>query len=225
MKKILILLILTLSFISAFSLSADNTAGQMSNVNDITIMELKAFEEGRSEKYEGRPKPASMDFDDDIFEKYLNALPVNLRATEKLRYSTVKNIKSFIVRVLERSPYSKGLKTRKGNKRGVVYMANIHGLRLKKSTRSKKGKSYKWKELKFEQYPEFMEYFAKRRLGISGAGQLSKKKLKQDAAMEYLGMAILCDWFGHYKNALKHAKRAVKICPDIKIRVSRMMLR
>jgi hypothetical protein len=196
-----------------------------SEVKDITTITLEEFSDGRGEIYKGRQKPASMNFDDNIFKKRLASLPKNLQKNEKLRYTTVKDIKPYIVRVLERSPYPKGLLTkRKRMRSGVVYMANENVLRYKKSTKAKKGKSYKWGDLIFDQYPAFMEYFAKRRLGITGAGNVSKKKFKKDAATEYLGMAILCDWFGRYDDALKHAQKAVKIYPAMNERVSRMML-
>ena len=195
------------------------------DVKDITTMELEEFQKGRDELYGKRPRPASMDFEDGEFNKYLNTLPKERQPMEKTRYNTVKDIKHFIVRVLERSPYPEGLITKSGEKKGVVYMANENIIRLKKSTRSKKGKSYEWSDLAFEQYPAFMEYFAKRRLGVSGAGQKTRKDIKKDAAMEYLGMAVLCDWFGHYEDALKHAKRAVEISPECKDQVSMMMLR
>lgn len=191
---------------------------------DITLVELEEFQTGREELYGNRPRPASMEFDDAKFKKYLSSLPEKYRANEQARYITVKDVKRYIVRVLERSPYPNGLVTRTGKKRGVIYMANENILRIKKSHRSKKGKSYKWSEVAFEQYPAFMEYFAKRRLGISGVGQKSKKKIKNDAAMEYLGMAILYDWFGHYETALSYAKKAVKISPEAKERISKMML-
>jgi len=198
---------------------------EKSAVRDITTVTPEEFSEGRAEKYKGRPKPASMTFDDDVSNKYLTSLPDELRKTEKLRYITVKDVKPYIVRVLERTPYPKGLMTkRKTMRSGVIYMANENVLRYKKSTRTKRGKSYKWSDLSFKQYPAFMEYFAKRRLGISGAGTVSKKKFKKDAANEYLGIAILYDWFGHYDNALKYAQKAVEICPEMNERVSRMML-
>lgn len=194
-------------------------------IQDISTMELEEFEKGREELYGKRPRPASMDFEDSDFKRYLQTLPQDKKPMEETRYKTVKDIKHFIVRVLERSPYPKGLITKRGTKRGVVYMANTNILRLKKSTRSRKGKSYKWTDLAFEQYPAFMEYFAKRRLGISGAGQKTRKQIKEDAAMEYLGMAMLCDWFGKYEDALKYAKRAIEISPESKNKISNMMLK
>lgn len=192
---------------------------------DIAAVTAEEFVQGRAEKYQGRPKPASMDFKDDVFNKYLATLPEPLRATEKLRYTTVKDVKPYIVRVLERSPYPNGLILKNKNmSHGVVYMANENLLRFKKSTKSKKGTSYQWEDLAFEQYPAFMEYFAKRRLGVTGAGATSKNKIKKDAATEYLGIAILCDWFGQYEDALKNAKRAVELCPEMNDQVYRMML-
>jgi hypothetical protein len=112
-----------------------------------------------------------------------------------------------------------------GRKRkGVVYMANENILRLKKSVRSKRGKNYKWSDISFSQYPAFLEYFATRRLRMPGAGLHSRKEMKKNAANEYLAAAILSDWFGYYENALRYAKRAVDIYPDMKKQVSRMML-
>lgn len=192
---------------------------------DITTVELKDFEEGRDEIYKKRPRPASMTFDDKKFEKYLVSLPVKLQAAEKLRYQTVKGIKHYLTRVLERSPFPKGIYLKgKGKKNGVIYMANLNGLRFKKSTKSKKGKTYKWNQLAFAQYPACLSFYAKRRLGISAVGRTSKKKIKRDAANDYLALAIVCDWFGEYKKSLKYAKIAVKTYPKLKNSVSRLML-
>lgn len=158
---------------------------------DITEMELEEFQTGREELYGKRPRPTTMEFNDDVFKKYLQTLPKEKLSMENARYKTVKGIKHFIVRILERSPYPNGLITKHGKKRGVIYMANINIVRVKKSTRSKKGRSYKWDDVAFEQYPAFMKYFADRRLKVIGAGQKSHKQIQNDAAMEYLGMAIL----------------------------------
>jgi len=204
---------------------AVNTETANETTLDITTVELKDFEEGRDEIYKKRPRPASMTFDDDKFKKYLLSLPEKLQKAEKLRYQTVKGIKHYLTRVLERSPFPKGIYLKgKGKKNGVIYMANENGLRFKKSTKSKKGKTYKWDQLAFAQYPACLSFYAKRRLGISAVGRTSKKKIKRDAANDYLALAIVCDWFGDYKKSLKYAKIAVKTYPKFKNSVSRLML-
>ncbi|MBN1864421.1 MAG: hypothetical protein JW808_05935 [Victivallales bacterium] len=208
----------------ARSLKAGDGGKRREDFKDITTVLPDEFKEGRSERYAGRPKPISLDFDDKAFEQYLSSLPENLREGEKLRYSIIKGLKHHMILVMERTPFPNGLITKRGKRNGVVYMANVNVLRLKRSQKSKKGESYKWEDLSFRQYPAFIEYFAKRRLAVSGAGQVSREEQMQGAANEYLGLAVLCDWFGQYEDALKYANEAVNTHPDSIKNISRIML-
>ena len=70
-----------------------------------------------------------------------------------------------------------------------------------------------------------MEFYAQRRMKIIGAGGKSRTAIKKDAANDFFGAAILCDWFGDYENALKYAKEAIKNNPLIKKSVSNMILK
>jgi hypothetical protein len=190
---------------------------------DIEQVTLNQYADLR-EKYKNRPKEASLDFDKNKVIKYIESLPENLQKLEKARFNTVASIKTYIVRVLERSPFPNGIKTKRRNIRGTITMANENYLVYKKSTKSRKTQRLYWKEVSPEQYSDMMEYYAKRRSNVTGAGGKTQAQFKKDAANDYLGAAILCDWFGNYESALKYAKAAVKHNPDLRKTVSKMIL-
>ena len=199
------------------------------------VMELteEDFAADRETKYSARPRPASLEFDDleKGLDDYFNSLPTNLAEKERKRLKGVKKVKHYIIRIMERTPYPEGLivknkkkpgKTRKI--RGVVYLANKHHLRLKKSKRSKKGRNYDWEDLSMIQYERFIDFFAERRLKMTGAAESKKTDMISDAANDYIALALLLDWYGYYTDALKYAKRAIEIKPDFSAKVSDLFL-
>jgi len=175
--------------------------------------------------FRNRPKEPSLDFDKSKVERYIKSLPEKLRKREESRFTTVSTIKTYIIRVLERSPYPNGVQTRSRKMRGTITMANQNYLVYKTSTRSKKSKRVYWKDLKYIQYADMMEFYANRRTKISGAGGQSQSEMKKDAANEFLGAAILCDWFGDYKKALELGKEAIKSNPSIRDSVNTVLLK
>jgi hypothetical protein len=191
------------------------------DIDTITAEELAELKE----IYKNRPKTASLDFDEKEVSSYIASLPENLKNLENTRLSTITNIKHYLVKVLERSPYPKGIKTKKRTIRGTITMANKNYLVYKKSTRSKKSSRVFWKDLTFEQYADMMEFYAMRRSRITGAGGKSRAEIKKDAANDFLGAAILCEWFGDYKKALHYAKEAIKYNPKIKESVSDIIIK
>jgi len=188
---------------------------------DITVVTIAEFKASR-EPFKERPKPASLDFEDSKFSRYLSSVPEKLRLGEKRRYGVVKEVKHQLVKIMERNTYRGMVQTKKGSRRGLIQMANVNLIIFKKSDSSKQ-KRYKWSDLKFNQYILFFEHYAKQRMAVT-AGQYGKKESHFYAANDYLALAILCDWFGHYEEALKYSQKAVKIAPDIKLDASKIMM-
>jgi uncharacterized Zn finger protein len=109
--------------------------------------------------------------------------------------------------------------------RGTITMANENYLVYKASTRSKKSKRVYWKDLKYIQYADMMDFYATRRTKITGAGGKTQSEMKKDAADEFLGAAILCDWFGDYEYALELGRKAIKNNPSLKDSVTTVLLK
>ena len=103
-------------------------------------------------------------------------------------------------------------------------MANSNYLVYKKSTRSKRSQRVYWKDLKFEQYAEMMEFYGDRKKKMTGAGKITAADMKREAANDFFGAALLCDWFGDYENALRYAKKTIENNPAMKDSISKMLL-
>jgi tetratricopeptide (TPR) repeat protein len=189
------------------------------NINDIS---LEDFEKSRA-AFAKRPKPNGMDFDRDVMVKYRESLKFeNLQRAEVRRYNYIKDMKEYLVRIFERNPYSGRIQLRRSTVNGTVSMAN-HNVFLIRSQGKKKSKSYKWQELKFDQYIEFFKYFANQRIN-KVAGNITKEQRYHDAAVDYLHLAVLCDWFGRYEEALTYARKAIKLDPSIYDLANKMMM-
>jgi tetratricopeptide (TPR) repeat protein len=217
--------------------SADNAGSTQNETPSRNITEIteEDFIAERGEKYSSRPRPESLEFDDDDIEKeleaYLNSLPSSLASKERRRLKGVKKVKHYIIRIMERTPYPEGIivknKKKPGKTRkikGVVYLANKHHLRIKKSKRSKRGRNYNWEDLAMEQYERFIDFFAERRLKMTGAAESKESERTADAANDYIALALLLDWYGYYADALKYAKKAVEIKPEFSDKVSDLLL-
>ena len=197
-------------------------------------IDLETFAAERDEKYASRPRPADLEFDDKILDKYLSSLDPQTAAKEKKRINAVKEVKHYIIIVLEHTPYDKGLlvkgkKKKKGKAKprhikGVVYLANIHHLRIKKSKRSKKGKNYNWDDLAFQQYINFIDFFAERRLKMKGTSFTKTEDFAEDAAKDYYALVAMCDWYGHYEEAITYAKKCIEAKPEFANKIKKLLL-
>jgi len=201
--------------------------------NKIAMLSEEEFVEQRSGKYSTRPQPLSLNFDDiqPDLKDYFSSLSPNMAIKEQKRLELVKKVKHYIIRILERTPYPDGIilkgkrnpeKTRKI--RGVVYLANKHHIRVKKSKRSKHGKNYKWENLAFVQYEKFIDFFAQRRLKMTAVAEAKKNDIVSDAANDYLSLSLLLDWYGYYADALKFAKKTVEIKPELSEKMANLLL-
>ncbi|MFZ2657099.1 MAG: hypothetical protein WAX69_19350 [Victivallales bacterium] len=187
-------------------------------INDIKPEEL----EWSRKLYPNRYRPLSMDFEDKDVQKYLQSIPQELQAGEKTRIEKIKDVKPLIVRIIERNPYepkSGGIKIRSGTSvtsvPGMISLANEAILIVKKGKNVKNSKRYKWEELAFEQYENFLTYYAGQRL-LKAGGNVSKDESRKYAGEDYFRLAILCDWFGEYEKCMANLKKAIDLNPDLK---------
>ena len=189
---------------------------------DISTMSLKLFVASRK-PYAKRPSLVGLACPRKTMQAYLDSLPKNLRIQEFKRYKTIHGIKDYIIKMLDRNPYPDGLILKRRMKvSGAVIMANDKLLVCRVRGKSKR---YYWKDLSYRQYAAFMRYYAKQRLGLKSAiGKRTVDEFRSNAADDYLGLAMLFDWFKKYKAALFYAKKAAKINPKSKAAISAAML-
>ncbi|MEM4248335.1 MAG: hypothetical protein QXH80_03630, partial [Candidatus Nanoarchaeia archaeon] len=174
------------------------------------------------EQYQKRPRPAGLLFKDEEIKKYLLTLPEQTRKIEKKRYEQISKIREYLIRILERNPYPKGLKTKNGTVNGQVAMANESIVIVRSG---KKNKRFEWSELAFEQFENFLLYYAQQRLNTGGGGLVSKEESKKNSAQDFLLLAILCDWYGKYDSALKYGRKAVSLDESIEAEVSEFLFK
>jgi hypothetical protein len=204
--------------VDATSKAMDEIA--VSPIPDITTITLKEFIATRK-PYAKRPKLVELQCSRKVLQAYFDSIPKKLRRGELNRYKTIKSIKDYIIRMLDRNPYPKGLILKKRRKiNGMVVMANDKYLVYRKHNKSKR--CY-WKDLSYKQYAAFMKYYAKQRSNLNGVGKRSKKQIMADVAEDYVGIAMLYDWYKKYKSALFYARKAVKAYPQNKQSISNAM--
>lgn len=181
---------------------------------DFYNMPLNDFKESRK-VFSARPRPASMNFDPKTLQKYIDTLPSKeLKAAEVRRCNYLNKTKNYIIRLLERSPYTGEIKLKNESFRGTVTMANENVLRMSNGN-SQKNRNCKWDDLAFEQYINFFNFYGNQRAEISG-GSVSQEESKRFAAEDFLLLAVLCDWYGKYDDAIKYLKKAIDLSPQIK---------
>jgi len=192
---------------------------------DITTISLEDFIATRA-PYAKRPKLVGLQCSRQILQRYFDTLPKELKRSELRRYKTIKSVKEYIIRILERNPYPNGLILKRRRKTirisGIVTMANEKYLIYRKSNKSKR--CY-WKDLSYKQYAAFMKYYAGQRLKLKGGvGKLKRSEILADASDDYLGLAMLYDWHKKYKSALYYARKAIQLNKKNKNAISAAMV-
>lgn len=200
------------------STGASETNPDMPSLADIKTEDFVLLRE----QYQKRPRPAGLLFKDEEIKKYLLTLPEQTRKIEKKRYEQISKIREYLIRILERNPYPKGLKTKNGTVNGQVAMANESIVIVRSG---KKNKRFEWSELAFEQFESFLLYYAQQRLNTGGGGLVSKEESKKNAAQDFLLLAILCDWYGKYDSALKYGRKAASLDENIESSVSEFLFK
>ncbi len=197
---------------------------------DLATSTLEEFIADREKNFPNRPKLVGLRCRGAELDAHLASLPENRRKVEELRYKTIQDIKEHVIRMLERNPYPKGILVRSRRddgkvikRTGTIAMGNSNFLVLRKGHR--RGKRYKWDDIAIPFYEQFFNFYANQRVHSNGAANVTKEEMQQNAAEEFLGIAILYDWVGEYEKAYQYAQKAIKTCPKIKRKVSAYMLR
>ena len=186
---------------------------------DISYITTPKLEANRK-KFSARPKPLDFYISEAAVKKYLSKLSKGDKELEEKRIKRINALRDYAVHANNRSPLSiSRIKLRNGKV--------IKGSRITLTPdfiSIKVGGSYKrikWGSITYEQFLEFLLSYAKRKESIKvSSAIMSKSNLKKDIAMDYFNIAILCDWYGDYKNCVKYLKKTVKVDPRFGVPIS-----
>ena len=203
---------------AAANLADEIDTAPIPDIMDITLEEFVATRK----PYKNRPKLVELQCSRQVLQQYFDSIPKKVRRNELSRYKTIRSIKDYIRRMLERNPYPHGLILKKRRKiNGMVIMANEKYLVYRKRNSSKR--CY-WKDLSYKQYAAFMKHYAKQRAHLKGGvGKRKGSQIKADLAEDYMGIAMLYDWYKKYKSSLYYARKAAKVYPKNKKSISEAM--
>lgn len=216
-----------LVFFSFYSLSAsDEMSMESSGVPPATAIDDAAvsfdkFIENRK-AFSERPFPENMEFKKEVLQPYINSLETRKeKELEIKRCNRLFKIKKYLLRLFAVNPYTGELIMPDGKEiKGCVSMANENVICVRPRD-AKKSLSCKWEDFGIEQYIRFFTFYAEQRLSASG-GEVSEENSIEFAAEDYLLLALLCDWLGHYEKAYEYAKKTLEICPSYKNEIREM---
>jgi len=162
-----------------------------------------------------RPKPRNFTFSDSAIKAYLTQLPKKHTNLEANRADNITPLKDHLCGMMLHMPYGNtSIKRRRGRPISGSIMANRNYISIK--LRSGKRMRIMWHDIHFDQFTKFLDHYARLR-GEADAGEtVDKSKQKRETAWGYLRIAILCDWYGKYKSAVRFTKKAVSIDDGIK---------
>ena len=167
--------------------------------------------------FSNRPQFTSFDFSNgQAIQAYLKTLPAEVQQGEWGRARWLKTFKSNMINILGFSQYSGTILFTSGSPRhGKVMKADDNYITIKTSSGTRK---YKWSSLKPRQYIAFTSYYIKNNIGgkVHGRNNIFVTKEATDKALckEYRLLALFCDWYGCYSDALKYAKKAASYKSD-----------
>ena len=157
-----------------------------------------------------RPKPKDYTFSDSSIQAYLSKLPKKYVPAETDRANQITPVKAHLCGMMLHMHYGKtSIKRRRGRPISGTIMANQKYLSVK--LRSGTRKRIMWNEIHFDQFVKFLAHYAKLRGEADAGATVSKSKQKREAAWGYLRIAILCDWYGKYKDAIRYTRKAVSV--------------
>jgi hypothetical protein len=191
---------------------------------DISSLTAEFLKKDRESFAAGRIKPPNYDFDFTLQEKHLASLDTARKETETTRLTIVANMKHYLCSLTARNNYNQSFKTSNGKVMSGSMMANPNFLSVKA------GKNYnriKWNELPPQELAKMIAYYANMRMKISRAGEspTDAATRKNEAAEDYLRLAILCDWYGCYDDTVVYAQKSMEINPDMTARVKKYIMK
>ena len=175
------------------------------SLNRVSMSDYKKVRE----IFKERPRPISMNFSSKAMQSYLTSLPPEVGRGEAQRLSYMNSFKALMVKNLNFSQYRGKIQMQKKTVKGTVLKADNKFITIKSSYGTRK---YKWGEIKPEQYIAFEESYIKNNIGgkVNGrSGAFSSRDATEKVLIrEYRILAIFCDWYGKYPEAIKFAKKA-----------------
>ena len=159
--------------------------------------------------FSNRPHPASMEFTNTSMKDYVSSLPLELQQGEWSRIRYMNVFKKNMIDNLNFSQYHGSIRLKSRSITGKVLKADNNFITIKSSYGTKK---YKWGDIKPDQYITFTENYIKNNIGgkVRGKDNMfsSMEATGKVLAKEYRMLAIFCDWYGKYPEALKFGKKA-----------------
>jgi len=165
-----------------------------------------------------RPRPSSFEVSEDAFASYLAQAPASQQQLEKERYEYVKDFKGAIARIF-------------GSEQGTIKLKDGHTVEIRMASprsmlaRDQRGSGVRvtWDQIDIKQVIGYIDAYATKLVGMGeyAAG----RDFKQDGANCFLALAVFCDWYGQYADAVKYAKRAVELYPKTEASAQTLFLR
>ncbi len=189
---------------------------------DLSLLTAKWLEDDRASFASGRPRPSDYNFTASQMDGYLAGVQESRRENESTRLRQVSGMKNYLCQLLSRSAYNKPVKTSDGRTFTGQMMANPNYISMKT------GKGFQrlnWNQLPPAEMTRIISHFAEARMKVSGAAGTSAETRKKEAAQDYLRLAILCDWYGDYPDAVEYARKSISVYPDSEKSVKKFMMK
>jgi serine/threonine protein kinase len=212
---------------ATFQFSQDSTAADGNN--HTTVDTEPETIRNKAPSLNDRPRPPDLDFYavKEQLLAYVQKQPEELQEIEKDRIRRLSSIRNYLQSAMHYIPFESEdgyIELSSGRKiRGSIPLCNDRGLTIRLDRRRAKLRTVEWKDIRIEQYQEFLEFYARQRLTASGGpGSLEIKITpRKDAANDYFLAALLSEWYGHPDDAAEYAKQAIKYDPDLQATIKR----
>jgi|GEM_PF-1232619 len=177
-----------------------------------------------------RPQPDGVDFLGAAEElgAYLKALPAEARSDERERIELVGDVRKYLVRLMKYVPFAEGKDVDVRLRSGRVVRAAVPYCNETQVAIRPTGETalhmVPWRDLAFEQFVAFLEFYLRLRLdqGQTAGGSRNPAQ-QQEAGEDCLRLAVLCDWYGREPLAARYGRQAVGIDPKQADRARRLL--
>ena len=157
-----------------------------------------------------RPRPAGLDFDQQVLEKYLSSVSEDLKQSEAARASLVVATRSSLARTLMRIPFEfESFESGYDDFGKGKLFSNGKDL-IYRGESSSRNVRLKWENLTSKQYMDIVDSYAKL-LEAVAFDAAKDSTLRSESAHEILKLAVLAGWYGDCKLASQSAQRALRI--------------
>ncbi|MCK5802602.1 MAG: hypothetical protein KAI66_07210, partial [Lentisphaeria bacterium] len=170
-----------------------------------------------------RPRPAGLDFTGSKSElaAYLAGLPAAERTLDERRIRAIEHSRDYLTKLMRYLPFREGAKTQVKLRDGSVVNGAVPycnektiGVRIRGGG-SRRIRKVPWNDLAFEQYIEFFDYYMNVRVKQGGK--------ESEAASDCLRLALLCEWYGRDREAIRYARQTVAYDAKYKGTVHRLV--